>query len=161
MGQTSPRGMPQVSPRGMGQTMSAFKPAATMTAASMAVAVPAAAAAAASSMLSPRPAADMTATMMSTMPRDSRAKFLKWFNSLSPRQGQVEEQELPQLELSRHVSLEHFLHQRTDCMLHQSKDNQHNAGVHFSLQPSIWLWQDRHSEMSRQISFQTLLTWTE
>ncbi len=92
----------------MGQTMSAFKPAATMTAASMAVAVPTAAAAA-SSMPSPRPAADMTATMMSTMPRDSRAKFLKWFNSLSPRQGQVEEQELPQLELSRQVPQETFL----------------------------------------------------
>ena len=93
----------------MGQTMSAFKPAATMTAASMAVAVPAAVAAPASSMLSARPAADMTGTMMSTMPRDSRAKFLKWFNSLSPRQGQVEEQEPPQLELSRQVPVETLL----------------------------------------------------
>ncbi|KAL0031473.1 hypothetical protein WJX77_002181 [Trebouxia sp. C0004] len=101
MGQTSPRGMPQASPRNMGQTMSAFKPAATMTAAFMAAAVPPA-----SSMLSPRPAADMNGTMTSTMPRDSRAKFLKWFNSLSPRQGQVEEQDQPQLEMSRQVSPE-------------------------------------------------------
>jgi len=44
---------------------------------------------------------DMTGTLNGTMPRDSRAKFLKWFNSLSPRQGQVEELELPQLEGSR------------------------------------------------------------
>ncbi len=88
----------------MGQTMSAFKPAATMTAASMAAAVPPA-----SSMLSPRPAADMNCTMTSTIPRDSRAKFLKWFNGLSPRQGQVEEQELLQLEVSRQVHQKHVL----------------------------------------------------
>ncbi|DBA90981.1 TPA: hypothetical protein ACH3X2_004190 [Trebouxia sp. C0005] len=111
MGQTSPRGMPQMSARGMGQTMSAFKPAATMTAASMAAAVPPA-----SSMPSPRPAADMNGTMTSTMPRDSRAKFLKWFNSLSPRHGQVEEQELPQPELSRSGMLSEWLENERNSM---------------------------------------------
>ena len=57
------------------------------------------------------------------MPRDSRAKFLKWFNSLSPRQGQVEEQELPQLELSRHVPPRNICCNKglTACFINQMK----------------------------------------
>ena len=102
--------MGQTSPRGMGQTMSAFKPGVTMTA------LPTGATNALT-MISPRAAPkgnaaapmgsavniDMGSTMNGTMPRDSRAKFLKWFNSLSSRQGQVEDLELCQLESSRQV----------------------------------------------------------
>ena len=106
MGQTSPRGMPQISPRAMTQTMSAFKPAAAMATASAVAAVSGNAV----NMPSPRGNAGstdynstMNGTMTSTIPRDSRAKFLKWFNTLSPRQGQVEESQLLQLESSRQV----------------------------------------------------------
>lgn len=48
-----------------------------------------------------RMSADLNTTMSTTGSRTSRTKFLKWFNSLSPRQGQVEDHELPQLERSR------------------------------------------------------------
>lgn len=125
-------GMAQTSARSMGQTMSAFKPGATMPAASVGAAM---AAGDATSMGSPRAAAkgtmttamgnasrvagnaptamgnadtavgrmsaDLNTTMSTTGSRTSRTKFLKWFNSLSPRQGQVDDHELPQLERSR------------------------------------------------------------
>lgn len=118
--------MTQTSARSMGQTMTAFKPGATMPAASMGAAMGSsrssgdafpmgspraavkgnlpAAVANAGSALSNGMVGDMSSTMSSTGSRDSRAKFLRWFNSLSPRQGQTE-QELPHLEHSRYQPL--------------------------------------------------------
>lgn len=46
---------------------------------------------------------DMNTTMTSTGSRTSRTKFLKWFNSLSPRQGLKDDPEASQLEHSRCV----------------------------------------------------------
>ena len=111
--------MAQTSARSMGQTMSAFKPGATMAAASVGAVM---AAGDGTTMGSPRAAAkgtipaamgnadyavgggmsgDLNTTMSSTGSRTSKTKFLKWFNSLSPRQEQADDHELPQLERSR------------------------------------------------------------
>ena len=113
--------MAQTSARSMGATMSAFKPGVTMPAGSMAAARLSRDALPTGSIGSPKGAAkggaaaamgstvgamggDMTNTMASTASRTSRTKFLKWFNSLTPRQGPGEEQELPHLERSRSPS---------------------------------------------------------
>ena len=118
--------MAQTSARSMGQTMSAFKPGATMPAASVGAAmtagdgttmgsqraaskgtIPAAVGNAsrvmgnADNAVGSGTSGDLNTTMNSTGSRTSRTKFLKWFNSLSPRQGQVDDNELPQLERSR------------------------------------------------------------
>ena len=61
-------------------------------------------------------------TMGSTGSRTSRTKFLKWFHSLSPRQGQVDEHEVAQLERSRCCPLAFLLehspayHEMIICM---------------------------------------------
>ena len=121
--------MAQTSARSMGQTMSVFKPGATLPAAAMGASMAAIKAAVDTMpMGSPRAAAkgsllaamgntmgstgramgntsgDMNTTMNSTGSRTSRSKFLKWFNSLSPRQGQKEDVEASQLDHSRCVN---------------------------------------------------------
>lgn len=124
--------MAQTSARSMGQTMSVFKPGATMPAAAMGASMAAVKQAGDTMpMGSPRAAAkgsmpaavgttmgstgravgnadvmggEMNTTMNSTGSRTSRTKFLKWFNSLSPRQGLKDDPEASQLEHSRCVN---------------------------------------------------------
>ncbi|KAL3152291.1 hypothetical protein ABBQ32_001362 [Trebouxia sp. C0010 RCD-2024] len=123
-----PDAMAQTSARSMGQTMSVFKPGATMPAAAMGASMAAVKQAGDTMpMGSPRAAAkgsmpaavgttmgstgravgnadvmggEMNTTMNSTGSRTSRTKFLKWFNSLSPRQGLKDDPEASQLEHS-------------------------------------------------------------